>query len=65
VWRVASVPAFHVYVRDLANPAGFDAVRRLSDPEPADSRTVPGRNTGFCAIGLNLACPPSEAPDRV
>jgi hypothetical protein len=42
VLRVASVPASHVYVRHLADPAGFDAVRRLSDPELADGRTVPG-----------------------
>jgi hypothetical protein len=42
VLRVASVPASHVYVRHLADPAGVDAVRRLSDPVPADGRTVPG-----------------------
>lgn len=40
--RVASVPASHVYVRHLAHPGGFDAVRRLSDPVPTDGRTVPG-----------------------
>ena len=40
--RVASVPSSHVYVRHLGDPAGFDAVRRLADPQPADGRTVPG-----------------------
>ena len=40
--RVASVPASHVYVRHLADPAGVDAVRRLSDPVPRDGRKVPG-----------------------
>ena len=42
VLRVASVPASHVYVRHLAEPAGVDAVRRLSDPVPRDGRKVPG-----------------------
>jgi hypothetical protein len=42
VLRVASVPASHVYVRHLADPAGVDAVRRLSDPVPRDGRKVPG-----------------------
>jgi hypothetical protein len=36
------VPASHVYVRHLADPAGVDAVRRLSDPVPRDGRKVPG-----------------------
>jgi hypothetical protein len=40
--RVASVPASHVYVRDLTDPDGADAVVRLVDPVPADGRTVPG-----------------------
>ncbi|MGE2729603.1 glycosyltransferase family 1 protein [Mycolicibacterium vaccae] len=40
--RIASVPASHVYVRHLADPAGRDPVRRLPDPVPADGRTVPG-----------------------
>ena len=40
--RVASVTASHVYVRHLADPAGVDAVRRLSDPVPRDWRKVPG-----------------------
>ena len=40
--RVASVPASHVYVRHLADPAGVGAVRRLSDPVPRDGRKVPG-----------------------
>jgi len=42
VIRVASVPASHVYVRHLADPARDDGVIRLADPEPADGRTVPG-----------------------
>ena len=40
--QVASGPASHVYVRHLAQPAGVDAVRRLSDPVPRDGRKVPG-----------------------
>jgi hypothetical protein len=40
--RVASVPAGHVYVRHLADPAGDDAVVRLADVPPADGRLVPG-----------------------
>jgi glycosyltransferase involved in cell wall biosynthesis len=32
--RVASVPAGHVYVRHLGDPAGGDAVARLDDPVP-------------------------------
>jgi Glycosyltransferase Family 4 len=40
--RVASVPAGHVYVRHLADPAGDDAVFRLADPIP----DVQGRSAG-------------------
>jgi hypothetical protein len=40
--RVASVPASHVYVRHLSEPGGVDSVVRLTDPAPADGRTVPG-----------------------
>lgn len=40
--RVASVPGSHVYVRHLADPSGRDTVVRLTDPVPADGRTVPG-----------------------
>ncbi|WP_460358880.1 glycosyltransferase family protein [Mycobacterium sp. ZZG] len=40
--RVASVPASHVYVRHLADPAGGDDVVRLVDPVPTDGRKVPG-----------------------
>jgi glycosyltransferase involved in cell wall biosynthesis len=39
--RVASVPASHVYVRHLSDPAARGVVR-LPDPPPADGRTVPG-----------------------
>jgi glycosyltransferase involved in cell wall biosynthesis len=42
VLRVASVPASHVYVRHLADPACSDGIRRLPDPVPADGRKVPG-----------------------
>ncbi|WNG87509.1 glycosyltransferase family 1 protein [Mycobacterium sp. ITM-2016-00317] len=40
--RVASVPASHVYVRHLADPADRGEVIRLPDPVPADGRKVPG-----------------------
>lgn len=40
--RIASVPASHVYVRHLSALDGGDAVVRLTDPPPADGRTVPG-----------------------
>lgn len=40
--RVASVPGSHVYVRHLTSTRSTNGVRRLSDPIPADGRTVPG-----------------------
>jgi hypothetical protein len=40
--RVASVPASHVYVRHLSDPAGDHRVRRLRDIPPSDGRLVPG-----------------------
>ena len=40
--RVASVPASHVYVRHLLDPADTDPVIRLDDPVPSDGAKVPG-----------------------
>jgi glycosyltransferase involved in cell wall biosynthesis len=40
--HVASVPASHVYVRHLADPAGDDDVVRLPDVAPPDGELVPG-----------------------
>lgn len=39
---VASVPAGHVYVRNLSAPGGR-AVRRLRDPDPGGARSTPQR----------------------
>ncbi|WIM90084.1 glycosyltransferase [Candidatus Mycobacterium wuenschmannii] len=40
--RIASVPASHVYVQHLSDPAARTRVVRLADPIPADRRIVPG-----------------------
>jgi glycosyltransferase involved in cell wall biosynthesis len=42
VLKVASVPASHIYVRNLADPRGGDRVLRLPDPVPANGQKVPG-----------------------
>ena len=43
VIRIASVPARHVYVEHLCDPAGDDHVYRLPDPPPADPLPLVGQ----------------------